>query len=183
MGASILAHFSRPDRALGVNPKIGYSYPRLGSGKGFPGLAVTWHRFRRLARKSQTFIGEERGPLSGPKSRLGMPQFEHILRAPIARWGWLRKLAILSRDYGPNRGMSDVAADRPRFPRVARKSRAFRLKLTASSFWAIMADTDGSILAHFSRSDRWIGVSPKIGYSYPRLRPEKGAPLVAAAWP
>ena len=49
-----------------------------------------------------------------------------------------------------------------------------RRQLTGSSYWALVAANDALISAHFSHSDIGVGVSPKIGYSYPRLGSGKG---------
>ena len=46
------------------------------------------------------------------------------------------------------------------FRRIARKSRTSRWQLKGSSFWALIAAKDSSILAHYSHSDSGLEMTP-----------------------
>ena len=62
------------------------------------------------------------------------------------------------------------------------KSRPARHRPGRPSFWSLIADKNASILAHFSRSDIGLEMTPEIGYPHPRLGLRKRAPLIPNAW-
>ena len=56
MDAAISAYFSHPDIGLGMDPKIGYAYPRLGPRKRAPLIPNDWSAIsgRRMGTRDQS---------------------------------------------------------------------------------------------------------------------------------
>ena len=114
---------------------------------------------QRLVRDFRAILGKPRptrrksgGPLPVPKSRIGVPQFWHILVNRISERKWIRIRLYLAETRAP-KGPSQSQTVGREFPGANGEIVANPPPIQATLLLALISAKDASILAHFSRSD------------------------------